>query len=93
MEDNNRPLKDQPKDQTQAESKPAQKKVNPLKNFAILSGIGIQMGVIIYLFVLLGKWLDQSYNEGGKAFVVICTLVGVGASLFLVIKQLNRIKY
>ncbi|WP_317134783.1 AtpZ/AtpI family protein [Psychroserpens ponticola] len=69
------------------------KKVSPLKNVAILSGIGIEMGVIIYVFVKLGKWLDSSYNDSGKLYVVICTLLGVGISLFVVVKQLNRIKY
>lgn len=69
------------------------KKENPLKQVAILSGIGIQMGAIIYLFVLLGKWLDANYNNGEKLFIIICTLLGVAASLYVVIKQLNRIKY
>ena len=41
-----------------------------LKNVAILSGIGIQMGVTIYLFVLLGKWLDNKFNEGDKLFII-----------------------
>lgn len=67
------------------------KKDNGLKRWAILSGIGIQMGVIIYLFVKLGQWLDDKYSEGGKTFLIICTLVGVGASLFLVIKQTNKL--
>ncbi|MFK7783290.1 AtpZ/AtpI family protein [Psychroserpens sp.] len=70
-----------------------QKRVSPLKNVAILSGIGIEMGVIIYLFVMLGKWLDTSYNNNGKLYIVICTLLGVGISLFVVVKQLNKIKY
>lgn len=69
----------------------ADKKDNGLKRWAILSGIGIQMGVIIYLFVKLGKWLDGKYSDDGKVFLVICTLVGVGASLFLVIKQTNKL--
>jgi F0F1-type ATP synthase assembly protein I len=69
------------------------KKENPLKQVAVLSGIGIQMGAIIYLFVLLGKWLDTNYNNGEKLFIIICTLLGVAASLYVVIKQLNRIKY
>lgn len=58
-----------------------------MKRWAILSGIAIQMGVIIYLFVQLGKWLDATYNEGNRTFLVICTLIGVGVSLFLVVKQ------
>lgn len=60
---------------------------NAIKRWAVLSGIAIQMGVIIYLFVQLGKWLDATYSDGGKTFLVICTLVGVAGSLFLVVKQ------
>ncbi|RKE98861.1 putative F0F1-ATPase subunit (Ca2+/Mg2+ transporter) [Ichthyenterobacterium magnum] len=68
-----------------------QKKSTQLKNVAILSGIGIEMGAIIYGFVMLGKWLDNSYNDGEKMYIIICTLLGVAASLFIVVKQLNRI--
>lgn len=67
------------------------KKENQLKNFAILSGVAFQMGATIYLFVLLGKWLDSKYNDGEKLFIIISTLFGVAASLYVVIKQLNRI--
>jgi len=66
---------------------------NPLKQFGILSAIGLQMGVIIYLFVRLGKWLDQSFFPDQKLFIIICTLLGVAISLYVVVKQLNRIKY
>jgi F0F1-type ATP synthase assembly protein I len=64
-----------------------------LKNVAALSGIAIQMGVTIYLFVLLGKWLDTKYNGGEKLCIIIMTLLGVAISLYVVIKQVNRIKY
>ena len=69
------------------------KKENQLKNAIQLSGIGIQMGVIIYVFVLLGKWLDTNYNNGDKLFIIITTLLGVAVSLYFVLKQLKRIKY
>ena len=62
-----------------------------LKNVAQLSGIAIQMGVTIYLFVFLGKWLDTKYNNGDKLFIIIMTLLGVGISLYAVLKQINRI--
>lgn len=65
----------------------------PLKNVAVLSGIAIQMGVTIYLFVILGKWLDTKFNNDGKLFIIIMTLLGVAISLYAVIKQVNRIKY
>ena len=64
-----------------------------LKNAAILSGIGFQMGITIYLFVKLGKWLDFQYNNGDKLYIIIFTLAGVGISIFSMIKLLNRIKY
>jgi len=75
------------------ENQQDQKPKGQLKNVAILSGIGIQMGVTIYLFVLLGKWLDSKYNNGDKLFIIIATLLGVGISLYVVLKQVNRIKY
>ena len=56
-------------------------------------GIGLQMGITIYLFVLLGKWLDTNYNDGEKLYIIIMTLLGVAISLYAVLKQVNRIKY
>jgi F0F1-type ATP synthase assembly protein I len=64
-----------------------------LKNVAVLSGIAFQMGITIYLFVMLGKWLDSKFNDGDKLFIIITTLLGVGISLYVVLKQVNRIKY
>ncbi|WP_262706685.1 AtpZ/AtpI family protein [Mangrovimonas spongiae] len=65
-------------------------KNNQLKNLATLSGIAIQMGVTIYLFVLLGKWLDTKFTQG-KLFLIICTLLGVAVSLYVVLKQVNKL--
>lgn len=64
---------------------------NGIKRWAILSGIGIQMGVIIYLFVKAGNWLDSNYDPSGKKYTILLTLLGVGVSLFLVLKQTNRL--
>ena len=63
----------------------------PLKNALILTGVAFQMGLTIYLFVLLGKWLDMTYNQGQKLYIVITTLLGVAVSLYAVVKQLNRL--
>ena len=63
----------------------------PLKNALILTGVAFQMGLTIYLFVLLGKWLDMTYNQGQKLYIVITTLLGVAVSLDAVVKQLNRL--
>jgi|TARA_R100000541_G_C1870856_1_gene80773 F0F1-type ATP synthase assembly protein I len=63
-----------------------------IKRWLILTAIGLEMGAIIYLFVQLGKWLDASYgDEGSKLYLIIGTLLGVAISLFLVVKQTNRL--
>ena len=70
------------------------KKSNPKKplNKALqLTGITAQMGVTIYLFVMLGEWLDTTYNNNEKGFVIVTTLVGVSVSLYLVLKQTNKL--
>jgi F0F1-type ATP synthase assembly protein I len=72
-------------------NKNQQKPHKQLKQIAALSGIAIQMGITIYLFVLLGKWLDATYNDSGKAFLIVCTLFGVGISLYAVLKQINKL--
>ncbi len=76
-----------------ADKNAPQKPKKQLKNAAILMGIGLQMGITIYLFVLLGKWLDTNYNHGEKLYIIIMTLLGVAISLYAVVKQVNRIKY
>ncbi len=62
----------------------------PIKNAVVLTGIAFQMGITIYLFVMLGKWLDSKYTSGGKLFLIIATLLGVGVSLYVVVKQLDK---
>ena len=63
----------------------------PLKNLIILSGIGIQMGVIIFLGAYGGKWLDAYYQTEKKYFTIACTLFAVAISLYVVLKQVNKI--
>lgn len=68
-----------------------QKPKKQLKQLAALTGIAIQMGVTIYLFVLLGKWLDSKYTESGKTFLIICTLAGVAISLYATLRQIKKL--
>ncbi|MDT0555547.1 AtpZ/AtpI family protein [Patiriisocius hiemis] len=69
----------------------SQKGNNGLKKWAILTAIGLEMGAIIFLFVKLGLWLDENYNSGEKLYIIFGTLLGVAISLFLVIKQTNKL--
>lgn len=67
------------------------KKKNQLRKFAALSGVGIQMGVTIYLGAYFGKKLDVHFNPENKTYTIILTLVALVISIYSVIKQLNRI--
>lgn len=60
-----------------------------LRNAAKLSGIGLQMGLTIYLGNLLGAWLDTKYDVA--YWENTCTLLAVFLSLYSVIIQANRL--
>ena len=64
---------------------------NPLKNLIKLSGLGIQIGVIVYIFIYFGKWIDLYLNNNTKTFVAIGAITGVAVSLYVVLKQLEKI--
>ena len=69
------------------------KKKDAFKNAAVLTGIAFEMGIIIYLSVQGGKWLDAHYENEKNIFTVIATLLGVAISIWVVLQQLKRIKY
>ena len=60
------------------------------RSVAVLSGLGIEMGVIIYLAARGGMWLDNHYQTEKRLFTACCVLLGVGISLWVVLKQLRR---
>ena len=68
------------------------KQDKPLKNFATLSGLGLQMGIIIYVLVRIGKCLDAYFNLPKKIFVAIGAITGVALGLYVVLKQLKKIQ-
>ncbi len=75
-----------------SQQKPPNKN-NGLKNAAILSGIALEMGGIIFLSAQGGKWLDAYFEMESKTFVIVLTLLGVAIAIYLVLQQLKRIKY
>ena len=56
-----------------------------------LINIPIQMGVIVFLFSLLGNWLDKKYANPHTVFVKILTLIGVALSFYNLNRQLKEI--
>lgn len=67
------------------------KKKNQLRKFALLSGVGLQMGITIYLGAFFGKKLDTYYNPESKTYTIVLTLLALVISIYSVIQQLNKI--
>jgi F0F1-type ATP synthase assembly protein I len=67
------------------------KKRDKIPRFARLSGVGLQMGVTIFLGAYLGKYLDEKFPSEKKWFTIICTLLFVVISLYNVLRQVNQI--
>jgi hypothetical protein len=73
------------------QQKPPEK--SNLKNVAVLSGIAFEMGAIIFLAAQGGIWLDTHFQSEKKIYTAIATLLGVAISIWVVLRQLKRIKY
>lgn len=74
---------------TQKEPKKPEKKEESdgLRNFTRYSGLGIQMGVIIFISVWGGKKLDHLLLLKTPLFTIILSLLGVAAAMWTVIKD------
>ena len=58
-----------------------------ISKFARFSSLGIQMGVIIFVFTWLGTYLDDKYKPNTPWWTIGLSLFGVIAALTLVIKE------
>ncbi len=65
---------------------------SPLKNWAVFTGIGLQMGATIFVCAWIGRKLDEKYGdpEGKNWFTMGFVLFGVATSLYIVLKQLKK---
>jgi len=66
-------------------------KENSWKRWLALSGIGLEMGAIIFLGHRLGLWSAQHWAIPSKGPEVIGTLIGVALALYLVVRQTNKL--
>ena len=69
----------------------AEKPKKQLNKYLQLTSIGFQMGITIFLFAKLGKWLDQMYPHEKKIYTLICIVFAVVISVYSLNKQLQRI--
>ena len=63
----------------------------PFRNYVVFSGIAFQMGITIYLGVMLGKWLDGKMSSDKRYFTILFTLIAMIVSIYSVIAQLKKI--
>jgi len=67
-------------------------KKKPYNKWLSLMNIPFQMGIIILLGVLLGRWLDKVVFDSEKQlFIIVCSLLSVFVALYNVIKQVNAL--
>ena len=63
----------------------------PLNKYLRLTGIGLQMGITIYLASYFGKWLDTKYPNEKDIYTIALTLFGVVVSFYSLLKQIKNI--
>ncbi len=56
-----------------------------------LTGIAVQMGVIIYLGAWLGQWLDEKEGSENNTYTIFFTLLAVAVAMYLVVKQTKNL--
>lgn len=61
-----------------------------LNNFAKYSSISFQMIVIIGIFAFAGYKIDEHRNSKSPVFTAALSLIGVGAAMYQVVRQLNK---
>ncbi|MBS3738368.1 AtpZ/AtpI family protein [Mesohalobacter halotolerans] len=67
------------------------KKPKQPNKWVILTGAGIQMGVIIFGCAYIGKKLDIYFKTSTAWFTLGLILIGIFASMYLLLKQVKKI--
>jgi len=53
------------------------------------AGLGVQLGVTILVFVLVGEWADRKLGTGG-IITIAAAFLGFGGTMYSLIRQLNK---
>lgn len=70
----------------------AKKENPPFNRYIQLTGIAFEMMAIMFVFIWLGKKGDEKWGaEDSSLFTLFGTLLGLGVSLYVILKQLNRL--
>lgn len=67
-------------------------KEKPYTKYLQLTGIAFEMMAVMFIFIWLGKKGDEKWGgEDSNLFTLFGTLIGLGISLYLVLKQINSL--
>lgn len=66
------------------------KNSNTTRTFIRFTGIGLQLGVSIYLGHMLGVWLDEQYPNEGDYWSKGITLFVIFGSMISIIRQVQK---
>ena len=53
------------------------------------AGLGIQLAVILVVFVFAGQWADRKLGTGG-IITIIAAFLGFGGTMYSLIRTLNK---
>ncbi len=56
----------------------------------VFMNIPFQMGLIIFLGVIFGQWLDEKFKIEGSILTIVFSLLAVFIALYNVIRQVNK---
>lgn len=70
--------------------KPDKSEGEARRSLARFGGMAFQMGTVIALFAFLGQWLDKKYQTTDPWFTILFSLLGIGASLYLMLKEIGK---
>lgn len=72
------------------EDEEKKKKKSQLKNWAVFTGIAVEMGGTIFVCAWIGRELDERYPSNKNWFTMGFVLFGLVSSVFLVLQQLKK---
>jgi len=61
------------------------------QRWIVLSQVGLQMGVTVFLGARLGKYLDERYPSNKNWFTISLTILAVVISFYLILKKVNKL--
>ena len=60
------------------------------KNWLIFSGLAFQIGIVMYIMVYLGRWIQEKWDVSSKWPLLVTSSIGLVLVLIIITKKANR---